>query len=222
MILLKNSWFDAPGIRTSKQRQKLAKKIIATENFLNYGKDYYDGKPGLGYAGYKCDGRFNKSVQEIVRKLKLDKNSKIVELGCAKGCILLEFYNEGIESLAGFDISKYAIDGAPTAIKSKLHNLPISRLYPIPNNSVDLVYSKDTFPHLTENELDASLAEINRIIKNKVSVCYLEIAVASKEEVAEKTLSWDPTHVILKPESWWLSKLTLIDCDVQVYFKELM
>lgn len=194
----------------------------ASKDFFAYGKDYYDGQPGLGYAGYNCDGRFNQAVKKIILDRGLTENSSILELGCAKGCILFEFYKEGFTQICGIDISEYALENAPEIIKPRLINSPISNLNPVPSDTIDFIFSKDTFPHLTEEEIEQTISEINRVTKPQISTCYIEVAIASNKVVEKNTLSWDPTHKTLKAGSWWLNKFDKIQSDTYIYLKELM
>lgn len=220
--LVNESWFKASGIRSAQQRREIITGMTAGKDFLTYGKEYYDGNPGLGYGGYNCDGRFEKSVERIIKAIGLAGHSTVVELGCAKGCILLEFYKAGITDIKGFDISEYAITKAPNEIREKLCISSISQLMPIQDSSIDFLFSKDTLPHLNRLEIDQTLLEINRVVKDESSTCYLELAVASSAEVIERTTAWDPTHITLKPIDWWKYKLSAIRCSTYLHFKELM
>ena len=60
------------------------KKAIACE--LDFR--FYDGSRDQGFGGYKYDGRWKQLIPRIVKKYKLDKNSRVLEIGCRKGFFL--------------------------------------------------------------------------------------------------------------------------------------
>ena len=73
-----------------KIRSKVANKrsIINKIEAWELGREYYDGKRINGYGGFKYDGRWLKLLPKIIRKYKLNKNSKFLDLGCKKGFLL--------------------------------------------------------------------------------------------------------------------------------------
>jgi hypothetical protein len=48
-------------------------------------KEFWDGKREQGYGGYKYDGRWKPIAKNFINHYKLNKKSKILEIGCAKG-----------------------------------------------------------------------------------------------------------------------------------------
>ena len=73
-----------------KVRSKVAKKrtVINKIHAWKLGKEYYDGSRLNGYGGFKYDGRWKKLLPKIISKYKLNKNSKVLDLGCKKGFFL--------------------------------------------------------------------------------------------------------------------------------------
>ena len=74
-----------------------------------YAFNYWDGKRKYGYGGYKyIAGRWKKVAKNLIKKYKLNNNSKILDVGCGKGFLLYEIKKllPSIE-VKGFDISKY-------------------------------------------------------------------------------------------------------------------
>ena len=67
-------------------------------DYLNFGETYFDNSElGIGYGKYKYDNRFKKNVKKIINFFKFKKKSKILEIGCAKGFLLVEFYKQGMD-----------------------------------------------------------------------------------------------------------------------------
>ena len=84
-------------------------KIIARR----YDKEFFDGERVNGYGGYYYDGRWRKVVQRLKELYKIDSESAVLDIGCAKGFLLYDLQEmiSGIK-VAGFDISEYSINHA--------------------------------------------------------------------------------------------------------------
>ena len=98
----------------NKRKEKKNKEII--KEAKKFGKLYFDGNRKYGYGGYYDDGRWIKVAQNIINYYKLNKGSKILDIGCAKGFLVKELNNLGMNAF-GIDISKYAISKSPEPVK---------------------------------------------------------------------------------------------------------
>ena len=79
-------------------------------NIWNADQVYFDSDRLFGYGGYKYDGRWIKVVDSLIEKFKLNKNSSLLDLGCAKGFLVNDFNeNENVGIAKGIDISLYAL-----------------------------------------------------------------------------------------------------------------
>ena len=57
-----------------------------------FGKDFFDGDKKYGYGGHYYNEKYwFRVVEDIINFYKLDDNSKILDIGCAKGFMLYEF-----------------------------------------------------------------------------------------------------------------------------------
>ena len=73
-----------------KVRAKVAKErtVINKMYAWQLDKEYYDGNRLNGYGGFKYDGRWKKLLPKIIKKYRLTKKSKVLDLGCKKGFLL--------------------------------------------------------------------------------------------------------------------------------------
>lgn len=226
---LKESLFHTKQTANSENRlQRLASaSLLPDENFYKFGETYFDGGEGaLSYGVYKYDGRYKECVEKIVAQFGLKKNSHILELGCAKGFILYEFYKLGFDSLYGIDVSEYAVSKAPEAIKSSLRVGSASDLELFLNlpNSFDFILAKEMLPHLTDVELNDLLEYLPRVTKPE-TVVYLEIQTAKNIKGLKSIKKYDPTHKLLRTPNEWMvllnERMRGIDAKIQVFLKEL-
>lgn len=222
MKFLKQSFFANQKNRSPKKRASIL-HVGKKANFHTFGKTYFDGKKAYpGYGGYTYDSRFSEPVKKLVDRLKLDKNDKIIELGCAKGFILYEFWKLGFRNILGQDVSNYAIKNSKTEIKGMLMPKCISKIE-AKDNSVKLLFSKEVLPHLSIQKMMKTFNEISRVIKDD-GIIYLEIQTGSDKQALNKMRLWDPTHKIVKTKNWWekiLKKRLGKNKNVFVYFKNL-
>src|SRR3989344_2731157 len=79
-----------------------------------FDKEYFDGTRNQGYGGLYYIPDFRQSVVIDIRNYyKLTAESKILDVGCARGFWMYDFRQliPGI-AVTGVDISQYAIDNA--------------------------------------------------------------------------------------------------------------
>ena len=143
-----------------RNKAKSKKKI---EISRKYGKEYFDGKRDYGYGGYYYDGRWIKVAKYFKKKYRLKKGSKVLDVGCAKGFLIKDFLDLGIDAY-GLEISDYAINNSPKEILGRIHKGNAKKL-PFPDNSFDAVISINTIHNLTKKECEAALREIQRVTK---------------------------------------------------------
>ena len=84
-----------------------------------FGKDFFDGDRRYGYGGFNYDPKYWESViPSFQNYYKLNKNSTILDIGCAKGFMMHDFKKiiPGIK-IKGVDISEYAINNCINTVK---------------------------------------------------------------------------------------------------------
>ena len=127
-------------------------------------KEYYDGDRNNGYGGFKYDGRWKKLLPKIIKRYRLTKKSKFLDLGCKKGFLLkdLNILIPGIKSF-GIENHSYALKKA-VKCKSKLI---LADYYKIPfkNKYFDFVIAFNSLYMQNLGDVIKSLKEIKRISK---------------------------------------------------------
>ncbi len=215
--MIEIDFFSSLKTRKGSQRKELIEKFQTSKfqqsDFKEFGYDYFDNKNfGVGYSGYSYDGRYSKNVEHMICFYNLAKNSKVLELGCAKGFVLIEFLKQGM-NVSGIDISEYAINNAMEEIYPFLQ-LGSSEHLNYATDSFDLVYSKEMLPHLNEDQIIATLNEAKRVCKT--DNIFLEIQVGNNKKDCELIYQWDITHKCIKSSDWWCSFLK--DCNFKGQF----
>lgn len=129
-------------------------------------KEYFDGTREQGYGGYYYDGRWKSVVKRLKEYYDLTAQSKVLDIGCAKGFLLHDFLEEipGI-TVAGLDISEYAIRNSTNKVQQFLF-LGNAKELPFPSKYFDLVISINSLHNiLDEDEVILALREIERVSK---------------------------------------------------------
>jgi len=153
----------------SRFSKKTEKKIKISRK---YDFDYFDGSRDYGYGGYYYDGRWVSVAKDIIKFFKLKKNDKILDVGCAKGFLLYDLFNQGMD-VYGLDVSKYAKNKSIIPIKKKI-NIGDAKNLPYPDNFFDAAVSINTIHNLEKNDCINAIKELNRVVKNKKKI-YIQV-----------------------------------------------
>ena len=129
-----------------------------------FGKEFFDGDRKYGYGGYNYHPQFwQPVVPDFQKHYNLTPESSILDVGCGKGFMLYDFMRliPGI-TVAGIDISEYAISNAIEEVKSFVQVGNAIEL-PFEDNSFDLVISITTIHNLERNGVRNALLELERV-----------------------------------------------------------
>ena len=166
--------------QSSEEDREIAKK---------FGFEYFDGPRSQGYGGYRYDGRWKPVVERFAQHYGLSAQSKILDVGCAKGFMLNDFRDAipGV-TVAGVDVSPYAIENAMPSVKPFLQ-VGDARELPFANRSFDLVIAINTIHNLKLEDLKRSLRELQRVSKH----AFLTVDAYHNVEERERMLMWNLT-----------------------------
>ena len=147
---------------TAERKSKKTTKHVKISK--EYGRMYFDGPREYGYGGYFYDGRWKPVAQEICEYYKLKKGDKFLDIGCAKGFLVKDMLNIGIDSY-GLDISDYALRNSEEETYGRLHKGSAISL-PFPDHSFDCVVSINTLHNFNKDDFVIALKEMMRVGKN--------------------------------------------------------
>ena len=170
--------------------------------------EYFDGDRLTGYGGYNYSPRFwTETVAHIKDFYNLDDNSKILDVGCAKGYMMhdLSLLIPGAE-IKGIDISNYAKENS---IESMQDNIVVANAnnLPFPDDYFDLVIAINTLHNLPLIDCKQAFREINRVTKNNSFV----MNDAWRDDKGKQSML-----------NWNLTALTYMSCDDwEELFKEV-
>ena len=202
---------DERGSKITESDRAIARK---------FDKEYFDGDRLTGYGGYSYHPRFwSETVAYMVDTYQLTNDSKILDIGCAKGFMMHDLNKLVPDAeIKGVDISNYA---KLNAIEDMQENISVCNANNLPfeDNYFDLVISINTLHCLENYDLEKSLKEMERVGKSKKYLC-----VESYRNEVEKAnlLYWQVTcEAINSPKEWfWWFKTTEYSGDYSfIYFE---
>ncbi len=166
-----------------------------------FGKDFFDGDRQYGYGGFSYNPRFWQPViPTLQRHFHLDKNSSVLDVGCAKGFFMYDLCEliPGI-TVKGIDISHYAVDNALETMKSHICKANAVEL-PFDDDSFDVVISVNTVHNLEYHECGKALAEIQRVSRRG---CFVTVDAYRNDQEKEIMFAWNLTgRTILHVDEW--------------------
>jgi len=148
--------YNAREKEKSPEIVKIAKK---------FGEEFFDGKREFGYGGYRYDGRWINVIEKMKKYWELEDNVSVLDVGCGKGFMLHDFKQAfpGC-SVAGIDVSEYALLNSMPSVKSEL-KLGSAESLPFNDNSFDLVISINSIHNLPLGKCKKAIREITRVSK---------------------------------------------------------
>jgi len=167
----------------------------------HFGEEYFDGERLYGYGGYSYHPRFwQATVRRFRDHYRLADDASLLDIGCAKGFMLHDF-KELMPNLtiAGLDISEYAIEHAIETVKPFLR-VGNARELPYEDESFDLVISINTVHNLPPEECKQALREIQRVTRKNA---FVTMDAWRNEEEKERMLKWNLTALTYMHADEW-------------------
>ncbi|MCC6779378.1 MAG: class I SAM-dependent methyltransferase [Hyphomicrobiales bacterium] len=134
-----------------------------------YEGDYWDGDRRYGYGGYRfIEGRWTPVAQALIDIYGLERDAKILDVGCGKAYLLYELKRLLPDAeIVGFDISRHGLADAKDEVRPNLFRYRAQDRYPFGDAHFDLVLSLTCLHNLKIFELQTALQEIERVGKSK-------------------------------------------------------
>ena len=152
-----------------------------------FGTEFFDGERKYGYGGYRYDGRWKPIVQRMKDYYNLHENTTILDIGCGKGFMLHDFKSLMPNcTIAGIDVSAYAIENAMPEIKPHLKIANAEKL-PYADKSFDLIVSINSIHNLPLERLKLALCEIERVSRGH---SYITMDAWRNEQEKENLYKW--------------------------------
>jgi ubiquinone/menaquinone biosynthesis C-methylase UbiE len=192
---------DYPRIKrnlSARSYQKTKANIAIARKF---GKDFFDGERQYGYGGFNYHPKYwSKVVKKFKKYWKLNNNSKILDVGCAKGFMIYDLKKIIPKAnIQGVDISKYAIKNAKKEVKT-LVKVANAKKLPFKDKSFDVVISINTIHNLNKKDCASAIKEISRVSK-KYSFITVDAYKNSKEK--KNMFKWNLTAKTIMSVNQW-------------------
>ncbi len=196
------------------------KKIDCMIRSKKYGFDYWDGDRKFGYGGYKyIPGRLMPLAKKIIKKYKLNNNSKILDIGAGKGYLLYEIKKILPKIyVRGVDISRYAIRHSKPEIKKYLRYSKAQNNLGYKKNFFDLTVSINCLHNLKIFDLFKSINQIQKISKSS----YIVNESYRNEKELYNLQCWSLTaQAFFSKDEWeWIYKQNKYKGDYEfIYFE---
>ena len=175
-----------------------------TEEDINlarkFGKEFFDGDRSHGYGGFNYNPKYwSEVVKDFTNYYDLNSNSRILDVGCAKGFLVYDLTNYlKSQNIYGIDISSYAIENCKSEIKKNVFTGQAHKIN-FPDKFFDLVISITTLHNYEIDGVKDCLKEINRISKK----AFITVDAYSNDEEKEAMYNWNLTaKTILHKDEW--------------------
>ena len=195
-------------------------KVKCMKISKKYGKEYWDGNRKYGYGGYKyIPGYYTYLAKKLIKDYSLNKESKILDIGCGKGFLIFELSKLlKSKNIYGCDISKYAIKNSKKEVKKNIFYHDARKKFKFKTSEFDFVFSNTTLHNFKLPDLFNSLKEIERIAKKK----YICVESYRNNQEQFGVQCWALTaETIMDKKAWiWLFKMANFSGDYEfIYFK---
>ena len=176
-------------------------KKIFKELGEEYNEDYFERGLQAGvsnYQNYRWMPDFTiPMAMTIIDYLKLTREHKILDFGCAKG-YLVKALRMLYRKAWGVDISKYAIDNCHPDVSEYCVKMGTNLHRSLPK-LFDYCIAKDVFEHIDEGGLKFILSRLN------CKRIFAVIPLGDSEYYRAPLNNCDKTHQICANEYWWIT-----------------
>ena len=210
--LLKN--YPKPKRNLDKRLSEKTPDIVKTAR--EFGKEFFDGERKFGYGGFSYNPKYWEIVvKNFVDYYKLSSNTRILDIGCAKGFMLYDFKRLFPEiNIYGIDISQYAIDNCHVAVKNNI-KVGDAKNLEFDDNYFDLVMSINTVHNLDLDDCITSIKESSRVSKAN---SFITVDAYNTDEEKERMYKWNLTAKTIMSVNDWKNTFKKIGYNGDYYW----
>ncbi len=192
-------------------KRGIINRIIANQ----FGKEFYDGDRLNGYGGFNYDGRWKIFLKKIIRKYNLNKNSKVLDIGCKKGFFIKDLTEmlPGIK-VFGIEDHAYPIKNCLKEIKSKINYIESFTKINFKKNNFDFVHAHNSIYIYNLKDVIKIIKLINYISKKS----HITIPAFITDQQRLKFLKWTLTGTTILHEKEWKKLFKYVGYNGDYYF----
>lgn len=215
-------YFSHSKNKDKKKKSKFKRKsLMKNRTIINriiankFDYDFYDGERINGYGGFRYDGRWKFFLKKIIKKYKLTKRSRVLDLGAKKGFFMHDLVElvPGIK-VYGVEDHKYPINKSLAAVKKKIKFVDKYYNLNYPKNYFDFVHAHNSIYRYSLRDLILIIKKINFISKNS----HITIPVYYNEKERAKFLDWSLLGGIILKEKDWIKMFKYLKYKGDYYF----
>lgn len=151
----------------------------------------------VNYVNYlNREEKYKKLAKELVSFLEnaslINKNSEILDFGCAVGFLTKSIFDLGYQNIYGVDISEWALEIA------QKYNLTFSKNI---NKKSDIMIALDVFEHMNNVDIKKSIKKA----QPSIIICRIPVCKNKGEDFYLEVSKKDITHINCKTKEQWKS-----------------
>lgn len=164
---------------------------------MRFDKSYYVDSTISNYTDYRKK-RYADLAKTLVARLGLTAETKILDFGCATGCLLKELELCGIVNAVGTDISHWAISQGRQMFGFDKERLQHYNLHLL-EQEFDVVFFLDVLEHMPPGDIQDTM----RLVSADTLVVRLPVSANEGEDFVLDVSKNDKTHIQIHPKCWW-------------------
>lgn len=186
------------------QNKEFLRQLTSTAYDANYYEEHKAA--GLDYAGF---GDWQREYGRwLVESLGL-KHKHVLDVGCACGSIVRGLGEAGA-FVQGVDVSEHMVNVGRRKwpdMTPIIHTCDAINLHLYADATWDAIHSAQVAEHWRPDHVPLILKELHRVTKpGGLFVCFLDTEEMCRRQNRDAETE-DPTHLCIKPQSWWHEQL---------------
>ncbi|OHD15227.1 MAG: hypothetical protein A2Y38_04200 [Spirochaetes bacterium GWB1_59_5] len=188
-----------------------------------FDKAYFTVKGHNGWydeTAFALENLWHKEVAEYMIRMMSLNGGRVLDVGCARGNVVYWLNATGIEAF-GVDVGRWAVENSWKPDKVKWAN--VADGLPFEDDFFDCIVSRDALEHIKEEEIDAVVENIGRVLKEggRAMISVATNRGGKEDRKRSNPATVDPSHILIKSLSWWkevFEKRRLFRVDTEATF----